>query len=56
MGSEVYLAQEFANQETYEVYAKYFASHQHNSALTGSMSAVLWTIVQPARWKEGGEI
>merc|ERR1712183_747627 len=30
---------------TYEVYAKYFASHQ-DSTLTGATSALLWTIVK----------
>jgi len=51
-GPEVYLARKFADKGTYEVFAKYFASHQHDSALTGSTSAVLWTMEDRIEGKE----
>jgi Ca-activated chloride channel family protein len=43
-GPEVYIAKsDCAKAGDYEVYAKYFSSHQ-DSALTGTTSAVVWTI------------
>jgi len=43
-GPEIYIAKQgSAMKGTYDVYAKYYASHQ-DSKLTGTTSAVVWTI------------
>ena len=42
-GPEVYIAKDVADAGSYEVHAKYFASHQ-DSTLTGATSVVVWTV------------